>query len=39
MTRMPESIMQENPRMEPAMSAAVPMRRLGAPNEIAESVV
>ena len=30
-TRMPESIMQENPRMEPAMIAAVSMRRFGAP--------
>ena len=38
-TRMLESIMEENPRMEPAMIAAVPMRRLGAPEEIAEAVV
>ena len=38
-TRMPESIMHENPRMEPATIAAVPMRRFGAPEEIAESVV
>lgn len=38
-TRMLEAIMEENPRMEPAMIAAVPMRRLGAPEEIAEAVV
>ena len=38
-TRMLEAIMQENPRMEPAMIDAVPMRRLGAPEEIAEAVV
>ena len=38
-TRMLEAIMQENPRMEPAMIAAVPMRRLGAPEEIAEAVI
>ena len=38
-TRMLESIMEENPRMEPAMIAAVPMRRLGTPEEIAEAVV
>ena len=38
-TRMLEAIMEENPRMEPAMIAAVPMRRLGKPEEIAEAVV
>ena len=38
-TRMLEAIMEENPRMEPAMVAAVPMRRLGKPEEIAEAVV
>ncbi len=38
-TRMLEAIMEENPRMEPAMIDAVPMRRLGAPEEIAEAVV
>ncbi len=38
-TRMLEAIMEENPRMEPAMVAAVPMRRLGAPEEIAEAVI
>ena len=38
-TRMLEAIMEENPRMEPAMITAVPMRRLGAPEEIAEAVV
>ena len=38
-TRMLEAIMEENPRMEPAMIASVPMRRLGAPEEIAEAVV
>lgn len=38
-TRMLEAIMRENPRMEPAMTAAVPMRRLGAPEEIAEAVI
>ena len=38
-TRMLEAIMEENPRMEPAMIAAVPMRRLGRPEEIAEAVV
>ena len=38
-TRMLEAIMEENPRMEPAMIAAVPMHRLGAPEEIAEAVV
>ena len=38
-TRMLEAIMEENPRMEPAMIAAVPMRRLGTPEEIAEAVV
>ena len=38
-TRMLEAIMEENPRMEPAMIAAVPMRRLGAPEEIAEAVI
>lgn len=38
-TRMLEAIMEENPRMEPAMIAAVPMRRLGVPEEIAEAVV
>ena len=38
-TRMLESIMEENPRMEPATIAAVPMRRLGAPEEIAEAVL
>ena len=38
-TRMLEAIMEENPRMEPAMIASVPMRRLGKPEEIAEAVV
>ena len=38
-TRMLEALMEENPRMEPAMIAAVPMRRLGKPEEIAEAVV
>ena len=38
-TRMLEAIMEENPRMEPAMIASVPMRRLGTPEEIAEAVV
>lgn len=38
-TRMLEALMEENPRMEPAMIAAVPMRRLGTPEEIAEAVV
>ena len=38
-TRMLEAIMEENPRMEPATLAAVPMRRLGTPEEIAEAVV
>ena len=38
-TRMLEALLQENPRMEPAMMAAVPMRRLGAPEEVAEAVV
>ena len=38
-TRMLEAIMEENPRTEPAMIAAVPMRRLGTPEEIAEAVV
>ena len=38
-TRMLEAIMEENPRMEAAMIAAVPMRRLGVPEEIAEAVV
>ena len=38
-TRMLEALIRENPRMEPAMIAAVPLRRLGAPEEIAEAVV
>ena len=38
-TRMLEAIMEENPRMEPAMIASVPMRRLGVPEEIAEAVL
>ena len=38
-TRMLEALLEENPRMEPAMIAAVPMRRLGKPEEIAEAVV
>ena len=38
-TRMLEALVRENPRMEPAMIAAVPMRRLGAPEEIAEAVI
>ena len=38
-TRMLEALMEENPRMEPATIAAVPMRRLGKPEEIAEAVL
>ena len=33
------AIMEENPRMEPAMISSVPVRRLGKPEEIAEAVV
>ena len=38
-TRMLEAITEGNPRMEPAMIGAVPMRRLGKPEEVAEAVV
>lgn len=38
-TRMLDALTAENPRLEPAMLAAIPMRRPGEPEEIAEAVV